>query len=67
MKNFFLGLSGIVFVLVAILHFVRFASQWAVVIGPYSIPVDASLWAGFVALALALGCFFSVCKSCKKG
>jgi hypothetical protein len=56
MKNFFLTLSGLVFGLVAALHVVRYIMKWAVVIGPYTIPMRASMWATLVALVLCIGC-----------
>lgn len=57
MKNFFLTLSGLIYGLIAILHLTRFLTKWAVMIGPYAIPLKASLWACLVFVLLSLGCF----------
>lgn len=57
MKNFFLTLSGLIYGLIAGLHLARFFAEWAVVIGPYTVPLKASLWAALVFLLFSLGCF----------
>ena len=57
MKIFFLALSGLIYGLIAALHLMRFLAKWAVSIGPYTIPLKASLWAALVFLLLSLGCF----------
>lgn len=59
MKNFFLRLSGLVFGLIAALHVVRYILKWSAVIGPYTIPMRASMWATLVALILSLGCLMA--------
>jgi len=59
MKNFFLGLSGVIFTIITILHFLRFIFKWPVVIGPVTIDSSVSLWAGLISLVLAGGCFLA--------
>ena len=57
MRNFFLTLSGFIYGLIAGLHLMRYLAKWAVTVGPYTIPLKASLWAALVFLLLSLGCF----------
>ena len=59
MKNFFLNLSGIIFTVIAVLHFLRFLFKWPVVIGPITIDSSVSIWAGLISLLLAGGCFLA--------
>ncbi len=59
MKNFFLTLSGLIYALIAALHVVRYIMKWGVVIGPYTIPTRASMWACLAALILSVGCFIA--------
>lgn len=53
-KNIYLIVTGMIFVLVAVLHLLRLINQWPVQIGLASIP----LWVSCVALLLASILFF---------
>ena len=59
MKNFFLTVSGLTFGLVSALHLVRLILKWAVHVGPYTLPLKASLWACLISLLLSLGCLIA--------
>lgn len=54
MKNFLLALSALLYGVIAVLHGVRYFSKWPVTIGTAAIPLEASLWAGGIFLALSL-------------
>ena len=43
--------SALIFAVVAIGHAIRLANQWAVQLGPYSVPMSVS-WIGLVIAAL---------------
>ncbi len=40
-------ISGMIFAVVALMHFLRIMNQWTVVLGPWTVP----LWASWVGLA----------------
>jgi hypothetical protein len=42
--------SSLIFALVAVAHAIRLANQWAVQVGPYSVPMSVS-WIGLVIAA----------------
>ena len=46
MKNLALKVSGVIFLVVAVGHLVRFALEWDLIIGPWDVPMSASLYAG---------------------
>ena len=52
MKNVALYISAVIFLLVAIVHLVRYAYGWTVSISAYTLPVNGSLVAGVVLLGL---------------
>jgi hypothetical protein len=51
MSNAYATLSALIFAIVAIAHLMRIIKQWAVQIGPTSIPMSVS-WAGLIIAAL---------------
>ena len=51
MSNSYATISALIFALVAIAHLVRLIKQWAVQIGPASVPMSVS-WAGLIIAAL---------------
>jgi len=51
MSNYYVAVSALIFVLVAIAHLVRLIKRWTVDIGPYEVPMSIS-WAGFVVATL---------------
>lgn len=59
MKNVALNVSGIIFLLVAIGHGVRYYKHWHVVMDETTVPLDASLYGGVIALILALWMFIA--------
>jgi uncharacterized membrane-anchored protein len=63
MKNAALFVSGLIFLIVAGLHFYRYYYKWQIVIDNYIIPVDWSGVAGIVTLILALWMFITASKN----
>lgn len=58
MSNVYATISALIFALVAIAHLVRLVKQWAVQIGPASIPMSVS-WIGLIiAAVLAIWGFY---------
>ena len=53
----YLGISGVIFGIVAAIHLIRAINSWSFVIGPFAIPVVVS-WIGF--LLTATLCFFAL-------
>jgi hypothetical protein len=51
MSNSYTTISALIFALVAIAHLVRLVKQWAVQIGPASVPMSVS-WIGLIVAAL---------------
>ena len=51
MPNSYTIVSALTFALVAIAHLVRLVKQWAVQIGPTSVPMSVS-WIGLIVAAL---------------
>jgi hypothetical protein len=51
MSNAYATLSALIFAIVAIAHLMRIIKQWAVQIGPTSVPMSVS-WAGLIIAAL---------------
>jgi hypothetical protein len=51
MSNAYATLSALLFAIVAIAHLMRIIKQWAVQIGPTSVPMSVS-WAGLIIAAL---------------
>jgi hypothetical protein len=51
MSNVYATLSALLFAIVAIAHLMRIIKQWAVQIGPTSVPMSVS-WAGLIIAAL---------------
>jgi hypothetical protein len=51
MPNSYTIVSALIFALVAIAHLVRLVKQWAVQIGPTSVPMSVS-WIGLIVAAL---------------
>jgi hypothetical protein len=51
MSNSYATISALIFALVAIAHLVRLVKQWAVQIGPTSVPMSVS-WIGLIIAAL---------------
>jgi hypothetical protein len=58
MSNAYATISALIFALVAIAHLVRLVKQWAVQIGPASVPMSVS-WIGLIiAAVLAIRGFY---------
>lgn len=53
----YLSISGFVFALVALLHFVRAVNQWLFQVGPWSVPTGMSWVAGIFAGLLSILAF----------
>jgi hypothetical protein len=51
MSNYYAAVSALIFAVVAIVHLIRILRNWAVHIGPYSVPVSLS-WIGLIIAAL---------------
>jgi hypothetical protein len=51
MSNSYAAVSALIFAVVAIAHLVRLIKQWAVQIGPASVPMSVS-WVGLIIAAL---------------
>jgi hypothetical protein len=51
MSNSYAAVSALIFAVVAIAHLVRLIKQWAVQIGPTSVPMSVS-WVGLIIAAL---------------
>jgi hypothetical protein len=51
MSNSYATVSALIFAVVAIAHLVRLIKQWAVQIGPTSVPMSVS-WVGLIIAAL---------------
>lgn len=62
MKNMALTAAGIIFLLVTILHFLRYYQAWTIVIGQYTIPSHWSLFGGIITAALAIWMFAAARK-----
>ncbi len=54
MSNYYLAISALIFVLVAIVQLMRILKQWPVQIGPHSVPMSVS-W-----IALTVACLMSI-------
>ncbi|MBI4970490.1 MAG: hypothetical protein HZC17_01430 [Candidatus Omnitrophica bacterium] len=65
MKNILLGISGIIFGIIAIMHFLRLLMKWPVILGPVTIDSSVSLWAGLIFVLLSAACFFAASKNGK--
>ncbi len=50
-SKLYLALSGTIFLLVAVLHWLRLVYQWPVVVGPWTVP----LWLSYAGLPVASG------------
>ena len=57
MKTVALTVSGIIYVIVAIAHFYRFHKAMPITLGDYSVSMNLSLYAGIVAVILAIWMF----------
>jgi hypothetical protein len=51
MSNSYAAVSALIFTIVALGHLVRLSKQWAVHVGPFSVPMSVS-WIGLVISAL---------------
>jgi len=51
MLNYYVGVSALIFTVVAMAHLLRLVKQWPVIIGPHSISMSLS-WGGLVIAAL---------------
>ncbi len=57
MKNTALIVSGLIFSIIAFVHFVRYFKAYEVMFAHYVIPVNWSLYAGIIIAALAVWMF----------
>ena len=62
MKNGALTLAGIIFALVAVLHFVRYSKAWVIVINDFTVPLTWSIYGGAIAVVLAIFMFVALKK-----
>jgi hypothetical protein len=62
MKNTALTVAGIIFSVVAALHFLRFYKAWVIVIGNNTIPLDWSIYGGAITVILAVWMFIAARK-----
>ena len=56
-KAFPLTVAGLVFAIVAVVHFLRYAKGWLIVINTFVIPMEWSIYGGIVTSVLALWMF----------
>jgi hypothetical protein len=59
MRKAALMVSGLIFAIISIGHFVRYFKAWIVQVGDYSAPVDFSLYGGIFFALLALWNFWA--------
>ena len=60
MKNMALSVSGIIFLIVAVAHYLRYHFDIAIIIGGnHVIPLDASLYGAIISLILAIWMFLA--------
>lgn len=57
-----LVVAGIVFLLVAVLHFLRYFKAWHIVIADFTVPLNWSIYGGIVAAALAIWMFVAAAR-----
>lgn len=50
-RKLYLGVSGLVFLLVSVLHFLRLVYQWPILVGPRTVPFVLS----FIGCPVSLG------------
>lgn len=62
MKNGALTLAGVIFALVAVLHFVRYSKAWVITINEFSVPLVWSIYGGAIATVLAVFMFMALKK-----
>lgn len=62
MKNSALVIAGIIFTLVALLHVLRYAMGWEIMIASYAVPMQASLIGAVISILLALWMFIAASK-----
>lgn len=62
MKNFALSLAGIIFALIAIVHFVRYNKAWGITFDHFNVPLDWSIYGGVITAVLALIMFIALSR-----
>ncbi|MBS0290183.1 MAG: hypothetical protein JSS07_09150 [Proteobacteria bacterium] len=62
MKNTALITAGIVFLLVGILHAVRYLKGWTIIITNQPISLEVSIYGGVIAIVLAIWMFVAASK-----
>lgn len=62
MKKSALVVAGIIFLIVAVAHFLRYYQAMPIVAGDFTVPMDWSFYGGFVAAFLALWMFIAARK-----
>lgn len=62
MKNTALTIAGIIFSVVAILHFVRYFKKWEVMVAHFNVPLHWSIYGGIIIALLAIWMFIAAAK-----
>lgn len=57
MKQYALGFSGSIFLLMAIVHVVRYEKGWSIIIDGFSVPLTWSIYGAVVAAIISLWMF----------
>jgi hypothetical protein len=63
MKNSALIVAGIIFSLIALIHFLRLIYHWKIIIAGYIVPMSVSTIGLFITLILAIWMFTAMMKN----